>query len=68
MEKLKLVIDHKDLKTTPYEFETRLLNESNKSLFLYNKDGKIQGLDYKNYAFAASKLMAKINKESKESL
>lgn len=66
MEKLKIIVNHEKLKTTSYDFETRLLNEYNKNLFLYNKDGTIKGLDYQNYAYAASKLMDKMNQEVKE--
>lgn len=51
-------------KENAYNFEKRLLKESG-NLFTYNKNGKVDGLNYFEFAKAASLLMKKIEEEKK---
>ena len=64
--KLKIVVDHDNVNTTAYDFEKRLIEESDKNIFLYDHKGKIMGLHYLNYAKAATTLLLKIAHERKK--
>jgi hypothetical protein len=45
---------------TPYEFEKKLVEEADISLFDYDANGNIKGLNYFNFAVAASTLLEKL--------
>lgn len=51
-------------KENAYNFEKRLLNEA-ENLFTHDKNGRVNGLDYFEFAKAASILMKKIEDEKK---
>jgi hypothetical protein len=51
-------------KENAYNFEKRLLNEGT-NLFTHDKNGRVNGLDYFEFAKAASLLMKKIDDEKR---
>lgn len=51
-------------KENAYNFEKRLLNEG-ANLFTHDKNGRVSGLDYFEFAKSASFLMKKIEDEKK---
>lgn len=65
-QKLKIVINYDELEVSPYGFSKRLIKESGDKLFETNSRGSKTGINYFNFAVAASRLMDKILEEKRK--
>ena len=65
MDKIIPMIDYNKINMTPYEFDKKLVEESEVSLFDYNDNGSIKCLNYFNFGVAASILLTKLGDESR---
>jgi len=63
MNNAKLIINYEKIDYTPHAFDMRLIDEFNKSIWLYDKRGKKTGLNYLKYAQAATILLLRIQNE-----
>ncbi|AIK95897.1 hypothetical protein [Candidatus Odyssella acanthamoebae] len=57
---MKLIINHEDIKMTPYEFDKTLMKMVDTDLFFRNENGTVRGLNHDVYARAALSLLETI--------
>lgn len=60
-EKIKLAYESTGLR--PYEFEKKLVEQSRDSIFDYDENGHITGLNYFNFGVAASNLLDTLTRQ-----
>ena len=61
LDKQKIKLEYERVNMTPYEFEKKLVEEADISLFDYDDNGNIKGLNYFNFAVAASTLLKQLS-------
>jgi len=66
--KQKINIDYARVNMTPYEFEKKLIEESDIQLFDRDDNGKVKGLNYFNFAVAASVLLNELSSSKSTNL
>ncbi len=57
---MKLIINHEDIKMTPYDFDKTLMEIAETDLFLRNENGTVRGLNHDVYAKVALSLLETI--------
>lgn len=62
--KQRIKLDYGRVNMTPYAFEKKLVEEAEIPLFEYDDKGKVKGLNYFNFAVAASELLKQLSSKT----